>query len=73
MAADVDGLAEAREGESREHERAAVGDERQWNADDRGGLDGHGDVDEGMRGKDGGGAQGETQAHFVRRENGGSA
>ena len=69
----MDGLAETREGESREHEGSAVGDERQRDTDDGGGLDGHGDVDEGVRGEDGGGAEGEAHAHFVRRENGGAA
>ena len=73
VAADMDGLAEAREGERGEHEGAAVGYERQRDADDGGGLDGHGDVDERVRGKDGGGAEGEAHAHFVRRENGRAA
>ena len=73
VTADMDGLAEARKGERGEHERAAVGNERQRDADDGSGLDGHGDVDEGVRGKDGGGAQREAHAHFVRRENGGAA
>ena len=73
MAADVDGLAEAREGESRKHERTAVGDERQRDTDNGGGLDSHGDVDEGVCGKDGGGAQGEAHAHFIGRENGSAA
>ena len=73
MAAYMDGLAKTREGESRKHERTAVRDERQRDADDRGGLDGHGDIDEGVCGKDGSGTESETHAHFIRRENGGAA